>query len=404
MEEERLGALHEYRLLDTPPEAELQAVLRVAATVAGVGSASLNLIDEHRQYQLIRIGGAPVECARSDSMCAVRFEAGAFVHVPDARADPLYQHNPWVTGGLGRIRFYASAPLITPEGYALGTLCVFGDHPHELTATQIAELTDLAGIVVAFFERRRQGRLTADLATAARTRQQWTETLLDTVDAAVIACDEHFRVTFWNRAAREWHGKSGEGEADPPVGIAERFGLYEADGTTPIPDPELPLWVALTKGVTVTGREMVIRRPAGDPVHVRANASPLRGPHGEINGAVLAQVDVTTDRLRRRLVEQARERLAAANAELERSNADLTNFAAAVSHDLIAPLSAVGGFLELLALEGYPEAAKGSAEVARMRDVIDGLLADALAARSSAAAARASGMAAGASGSAAGRR
>ncbi|WP_436520906.1 PAS domain-containing protein [Actinoplanes sp. HUAS TT8] len=386
MEQERLAALHEYRLRDTPPESELRAVLRVAATIAGVPSASLNLIDERWQYQLIRIGGAPVDCARSDSMCGVQFECGGFVHVPDTRLDPLYQHNPWVTGALGRLRFYASAPLITPRGHALGTLCVFDDEPHELGDRQRAQLTDLAGIVIAFFERRRQAWRNAELAASAQVKQQWSEILVDTVDTAVIACDQNYRVTLWNRAAREWHGRSGEDD-QTRTDIARRFGLFEPDGVTPIPDDQLPLQVALRDGVVITGREMVIRPPDGREVHVLVNASPLPGPDGEPVGAVLAQSDVTADRLRSRLIEEARERLAAANVELERSNADLTNFAAAVGHDLIAPLAAVGGYLELLAGEGYPEASAGSAEVARMRDLIDGLLADALAARSSGSAA-----------------
>ncbi|BCY07353.1 GAF domain-containing protein [Actinoplanes sp. L3-i22] len=382
MEQERLRALHEYRLRDTPPDDELRALLRVAASIAGVASASLNLLDEHRQYQLIRIGGAPVECAREDSMCGVRFTEETFVHVPDARADPRYRRNPWVTGELGRLRFYASAPLITPRGHALGTLCVFDEEPHELAAAQRAQLTDLAGIVIAFFERRRQAWLTAELAEAATVKQQWSDTLVDTIDAAVIACDARYRVTLWNRAAREWHGRDGDGDRTSP-GIARRFGLFEPDGVTPIPDEDLPLQVALRDGVVLTGREMVIRRPVGDPVNVLVNASPLRGPDGERVGAVLAQSDVTADRLRRRAIEEARERLAVANAELERSNADLTNFAAAVSHDLIAPLAAVGGYLELLAEEGFAAAAAGSAEVIRMRDLIDGLLTDALTRRSS---------------------
>ncbi|WIM98655.1 PAS domain-containing protein [Actinoplanes oblitus] len=387
MESERLAALHEYRLRDMPPDAELQAVLRIAAQVAGVPSASLNLIDEHRQVQLTTLDSPPTDCDRDDSMCAVCFQSGAVTHVPDARLDSRYRHNPWVTGRLGLIRFYSAAPLITPAGHALGTLCVFDTVPRELTETQLAQLGDLARIVVAFFERRRQARLTAELAAAAQAKRQWMDTLLDTVDAAVIACDENYRVTLWNRAAREMHGQVGEGNL-APVDVAARFGLFEPDGETVIPDARLPLRAAVRDGVAVTGRELMIRRPVGDPVIVRVNARPLRGPDGQAIGAVMAQVDITAERTRRALIEQARERLAAANAELERSNADLTNFAAAVGHDLIAPLAAVGGFLELLALEGYEPAAAGSAQVVRMRDLIDGLLADALAARSGVAAER----------------
>ncbi|GLW32565.1 PAS domain-containing protein [Actinoplanes regularis] len=380
MERERLAAPHEYRLGDTPPESELSAVLRIAATIAGVTSASLNLIDERRQYRLIRLGEAPVDCSRPDSMCAIQFKSDAFVHVRDARVDPIYQNSPWVTGVLGRLRFYASAPLVTPEGHALGTLCVFGEEPRELTAAQRARLTDLAGIIIGLFDRRRAARLTSELAVETQRKQQWTDMLLETIDAAVIACDENYQITFWNRAARDWHGRTGE---DPyRVDVGRRFGLFEPDGVTPIPDADLPLRVVLRDNVVVTGRTMVIRRPTGEPRYLRANARPLHGSDGAVIGAVLAKVDVTTEVTRRHLIEQARMRLTRANAELERSNADLTNFAAAVSHDLVAPLAAVGGFLELLAGEGYPEAAAASAQVMRMREVIDGLLADALAARS----------------------
>ena len=114
-EQQRLAALHEYRLLDAPADDELEAVVRVAAVVAGVPFATLNLIDENRQCQLTTTFFEGGDSTRRDSMCAIRFEAGDFVWVPDAGVDPTYQDNPWVTGALAKVRFYASAPLITPR-------------------------------------------------------------------------------------------------------------------------------------------------------------------------------------------------------------------------------------------------------------------------------------------------
>ena len=78
-EQQRLAALHEYRVLDAPADDELEAVVRVAAMIAGVPTATLNLIDEHRQCQLTTTGFTGGDSARSDSLCAVRFEAGEFV-------------------------------------------------------------------------------------------------------------------------------------------------------------------------------------------------------------------------------------------------------------------------------------------------------------------------------------
>jgi signal transduction histidine kinase len=171
-EQQRLAALHEYRMLDAPADDELAAVVRVAAMVAGVPTATLNLIDEHRQCQLTTTGFAGGDSARGDSMCAGHFASGEFVHVRDAAADPTFRNNPWVTGVYADVRFYASAPLVTPQGHALGTLCVFDSEPHELGAAQIARLKDLAGVILALFERRRQARINRELATEAEARQQ----------------------------------------------------------------------------------------------------------------------------------------------------------------------------------------------------------------------------------------
>ncbi|HEU4346861.1 MAG TPA: ATP-binding protein [Actinoplanes sp.] len=174
-EQRRLAALHEYRLLDAPADDELEAVVRVAAMVAGVPTATLNLIDENRQCQLTTTGFEGSDSTRRDSMCAITFEAGEFVHVPDAAADPTYQHNPWVTGTLAKVRFYASAPLVTPKGYALGTLCVFDSEPGELDDDQIARLKDLARVILALFERRRQARINAELLAESEVHRQALE-------------------------------------------------------------------------------------------------------------------------------------------------------------------------------------------------------------------------------------
>ncbi|GAA2637342.1 sensor histidine kinase [Paractinoplanes durhamensis] len=174
-EQERIAALHEYRLLDLPAGDELEAVVRVAAQVAGVPNGTLNLIDENRQCQLTSTGFEGGISARSDSMCAVHFEQGEFVYRRDASIDPLFRINPWVTGELGHVRFYASAPLITPQGYALGSLCVFDTEPGDLTAGQVARLQDLALVIVALFERRRQARVNGELAVELGTKHSELE-------------------------------------------------------------------------------------------------------------------------------------------------------------------------------------------------------------------------------------
>jgi signal transduction histidine kinase len=161
---QRLAALHEYQLLDAPADDELTAVVRVAAMVADVPTASLNLIDENRQCQLTTVGFPGSNSARTDSMCDIAFRDGKVIHLPDARQNPVYAGNPWVDGRMAHVRFYVSVPLISPAGYALGTLCVFDEVSKALSRRQIHRLEDLAKVIVGLFERRRQARISADLA------------------------------------------------------------------------------------------------------------------------------------------------------------------------------------------------------------------------------------------------
>src|SRR4051794_38252155 len=129
----------------------------MAVSICGVPTATLNLIDENRQCQLTTTGFDGSDSPRVDSMCAVRFEKGEVVYRPDARLDPVYAGNPWVTGVYADVRFYLSAPLVTPRGHALGSLCVFdglitslltyaqaGNAPCRFEHARLGELAELA--------------------------------------------------------------------------------------------------------------------------------------------------------------------------------------------------------------------------------------------------------------------
>ncbi|MGZ6827323.1 MAG: ATP-binding protein [Mycobacteriales bacterium] len=167
-EERRLEALRRYDLPDLPAEPELDAVMRVAATVCGVATATLNLLDATVQCQYVTAGFEGGTSPRSDAMCEVTFQEGRAQHVPDARLDPRFAHNPWVDGRMAEVRFYAASPLVTDDGYTLGTLCVFDGEPRVLDDAQRSALDDLAAQVMALLERRRLARR-AEEATQAKS-------------------------------------------------------------------------------------------------------------------------------------------------------------------------------------------------------------------------------------------
>jgi len=148
----RVAEIGRYRVLFEPPRQDLLALVEVAAQVAGVPMATINLITETQQVQVAAVGFDAAVCAREDSMCNLVLHAGHPVIVPDAREDERFRDNPFVTGVIGRVRFYATHQLVTPGGVVIGTLCVFDEEPRTLTAEQEHALVALADRVVDLLE------------------------------------------------------------------------------------------------------------------------------------------------------------------------------------------------------------------------------------------------------------
>ncbi|MEI9999475.1 MAG: PAS domain S-box protein [Verrucomicrobiota bacterium] len=150
----RLETLRQYGVLDTPPEPALDDLTAMAAQICATPIALINLVDEKRQWFKSRIGLDYTESPRGESICAFALEHGDLFTVPDTLLDPRFAHFPVVA--VHGVRFYASAPLATPEGIALGTLCVLDRVPRTLTPAQEQALRTLARQVITHLELRRQ--------------------------------------------------------------------------------------------------------------------------------------------------------------------------------------------------------------------------------------------------------
>ncbi len=156
-EQHRLGALRQYGVLDTPPEQALDDLAALAAQICAVPIALVSLVDEHRQWFKARVGLERTETPRDVSFCTHALQQTDLLIVPDATQDERFAKNPLVTGEPG-IRFYAGAPLVTPEGAVLGTLCVIDREPRTLTPGQEQTLRVLSRQVMTQLELRRRGR------------------------------------------------------------------------------------------------------------------------------------------------------------------------------------------------------------------------------------------------------
>ena len=170
-ESNRLRALADYHLLDSRPDPAIDDLTKLAAQICGCPIALVTLVDENRQWFLSRIGLERKETPREQSFCAhAILDSTNLLVVPDATRDERFSDNPLVTSGPF-IRFYAGAPLLTPNCDALGTLCVIDRTPRELAPEQLGALRILGRQVSYLFELRRVSRaLAAALDNAAGNR------------------------------------------------------------------------------------------------------------------------------------------------------------------------------------------------------------------------------------------
>lgn len=140
-EVERLRALVELQLLDTPPEATFDHCVELAAAVCGTAKAAVSLVDRERQWFKAIFGDLPAETRRDVAFCGHVVAHDDVLIVPDASMDPRFATNPLVQAGL---RFYAGVPLHGRDGSPIGTLCVLNDQPLAMTQAQLARLREVA--------------------------------------------------------------------------------------------------------------------------------------------------------------------------------------------------------------------------------------------------------------------
>lgn len=278
-EAERLRELHRYGVLDTVPEVAFDRIVALAQRLFKVPIVLISLVAEERQWFKACYGLDLRETSRDVSFCAHAIHQDGVMVVLDTRDDPRFRENPYVTGPLG-IRFYAGAPLRTPGGHNLGTLCLLDTVPHaELSGEAEKTLADLAAIVVDELELRRANAETLATERTLRASEAHLRLLVGQLPAVLWTTDRELRLTASSGAALASLGRT-PGDV---VGVT----LFEQFKTTdPTFEPIAQHLLAL-QGTPASYELTTGRRTFNTYIE------PFRDERGEIIGCLGVALDIT---------------------------------------------------------------------------------------------------------------
>ncbi len=321
-EQARLEALRSYEVLDSLPEPSFDDITRLAAQLCGTPIALIALIDQDRVWLKSRLGTDIVQVPRDTIFCG-RATLHPELHVvPDTLADPLTAQHPLV-GLPPHIRFYAGAPLITPQGVALGTVCVADVVPRELTAQQLHGLETLARQVVTQLELRRMNLLQTRLIEELRTSSERFSVIQHAANDIIWDWDLRTGKVSWNERVTEVLGY-------PPQEVREDSGwwpsLVHPDDRERVAEG---FRRAVHGGKQLWTDEYRLRRANGTYARVLDRGAILRNPAGAPVRILGTVVDMSER-------EEMRARLALAD-----RMASVGTLAAGVAHEINNPLAYV---------------------------------------------------------------
>ena len=272
----RLEALKRFGIMDSPSDALLDGLTQIAADLCETPIALVSLVDSNRQWFKSCIGLPVKETSKDIAFCSHAIQnPHTLMEVEDASLDTRFHDNPLVTGNPN-IRFYAGSPLVTPDGFALGTLCVIDDKPRKLTEAQRNGLINLSKVVTELLNERYQSQLNSMEYVVG-----------ESISHGVIITDPaqpDNPITYVNRALQHMTGYSSE----EIIGRNCRF--LQGEDTDPASIKKINEAITQQSSVTVTLKNY---RKNGDPFWNEFTLSPVQDAAGNTVNFVGVQQDVS---------------------------------------------------------------------------------------------------------------
>ncbi len=228
LEARRLSALHRLEILDTPEDAAFDRVTELAARLFQAPIAVVSFVDRERQWFKSHFGLNLTETPRAVSFCAHTILSDQVMVVPDAARDERFRGTPMTVGSM-RIRFYAGAPLITPDGLRIGALAVLDTRPRPaLTEDEVATLADLAAVVMHELNVKQELGRAHHTADAVADGEAKFRALMESASQAIIAVNHKGRIEVVNNKAEELFGYGRDEMIGQPLEMLLPDALREA--------------------------------------------------------------------------------------------------------------------------------------------------------------------------------
>ena len=287
----RLAALLRYEILDTPDEAAFDDIAHLAAHICQTPSALISLVDDHRQWFKSRVGLDVSETARGVSFCTHTIEGQDVFEVRDARLDQRFSDNPLVTGEP-HIRFYAGAPLTSPDGFNLGTVCVIDAKPRSLSEEQRTALARLSRQVMRLFEERLHAHRYAEQAAMQQA-------LLNSAASAMLVTNADGYITGVNPTAERLFGYSEQLLIGQPLtqtlfpidALVRRASILSDERGETVEPGFAVLTAPLAEGQREM-REWRLLHRNGSTVPVLLNVSAIHDEHEVLRGYIVSAYDL----------------------------------------------------------------------------------------------------------------